>query len=56
MCNAECHDLHSPSNNTSKMRLAGTAVLMGDGRNTQVFWWENMKEKSHLADLGIDTS
>lgn len=35
MCNAESHDLHSPSNTTSKMRLAGTVALTGDRRNAR---------------------
>jgi len=34
VCNAEHHDLHSPSNITSKTRLAGSVALTGDRRNT----------------------
>jgi hypothetical protein len=47
--------LHSTSNITSKTRLTGTEALTGIEEIHTLFWWENMKEKSRLADLGIDT-
>jgi hypothetical protein len=32
----------------------GAAVLMGDWRGAKGFWWEILRERDHLEDLGID--
>jgi len=32
----------------------GHVVRVGDRRSAYGFWWENLREKDYLEDLGLD--
>jgi hypothetical protein len=57
--NQELYDLYcSPNINqvikSRRMRWAGHVAHMGAGQVHIEFWWENLRERGHLEDLGID--
>jgi hypothetical protein len=56
--NEELDDLYSSVNIIgvikTRMRWAGHLARAGIGELNTGFWWENLKEGSHLEDPGID--
>ena len=36
------------------MRWAGRVARMGERKVLYRFWWENLRERDHLGDPGID--
>jgi hypothetical protein len=57
--NGELHILYSSLDiirqiKSRKMRWAEHAPRMGGGETCTGFWWENLKEKDHLEDKGVD--
>ena len=37
-----------------RMRWAGHVARMGGGEVYTGFWWENLRERNHLRDPGVD--
>jgi hypothetical protein len=37
-----------------KMRWAGHVARMGEGTGMYSFWWENMRERDHWGDPGLE--
>jgi len=59
MRNEELNDLYSSPNivwviKSRRMRWAGHVVRMWRGEAYAEFWWEDLKERDHLVDQGID--
>ena len=57
--NEELHDLYSPRNvirviKPRRMRWAGQEVGTGDKKVHTRFWWEDLSERGHLEDMGVD--
>jgi hypothetical protein len=57
--NEELNDLYcSPSIvrviKSRRMIWAGYVARMGRGELYTGFWWENLREKDHFVDLGVD--
>jgi hypothetical protein len=57
--NKELNDLYSSPNTvrvikSRRMRWAGHVARMGERRGYTRFWWENLRERDHLGDLGLD--
>jgi hypothetical protein len=36
------------------MIRVGPVTQMGSREVHKIFWWENLKERAHLEDLGLD--
>jgi transcription elongation factor len=56
--NEELHNLYNSLNiirviKSKRMRWAGHVVRIGDEMHTK-FWSENLKQRDHLEDLGVD--
>jgi hypothetical protein len=34
--------------------MAGACSAYGEGRDCTGFWWENLRERDHLVDPGVD--
>jgi len=57
--NEELSDLYSLPNivriiKSRRMRWAGRVARMGERKVLYRFWWENLRERDHLGDPGID--
>jgi hypothetical protein len=57
--NEELNDLYSSPNivwviKSRIMRWAGHVAWMGRREACKGFWWENMRERDHRGDLGVD--
>jgi len=57
--NEELNDLYSYPNivrviKSRRMRWAGHVAYMGRGEVYTEFWWENLKDRDHLENPGID--
>ena len=54
--NEQFNDLYSSRNIVIEKNEIGGAcsTFGGETRRIQGFWWENMRERDHVEDLGID--
>jgi len=57
--NEELNDLYCSPNivrviKSRRMRWAGHVARMGRGQAYTGFWWETLRERDHLEDLGVD--
>jgi hypothetical protein len=57
--NEELHDLYCSPNIVQvikliRMRWMRHVVRMEKGETYTGFWWENLRERDHLGDLGLD--
>jgi len=57
--NEELNDLYTSPNivrviKSRRMRLAGHVARMGERRGFTGFWLENLRERGHLGDPGVD--
>jgi len=55
----ELNDLYSSPNivrvrTSRRMRWAGHVAGMGGGETYRGFWWENLRVRDHLGDIGVD--
>jgi hypothetical protein len=57
--NEDLHDLYSSPNTlrvikSRRMKWAGHVARMGERRCVYKVWLENLRERDHLGDLGVD--
>jgi hypothetical protein len=53
------HNLYSTPNivrqiKSRRMMLAGQVARKGQERKCTTFWWENLEERDHSEDQGVD--